>query len=89
MVKQHASEIDVPMCDAGCCQDLTTALKLYKELHIEALPMQRMQMHAAYRWVRADGCGQSDLSQKQLHLQIYQVRAGALSHACTPQLPTR
>ena len=51
MVKQHASEMDVPMLDAGYCQDSTAALTNYKELHTEAVPMQSMQMHA-YNLVR-------------------------------------
>ena len=46
MVKQHAIEIDVPMLYAGCCQDSTAALKVYKELHTETVTMQRVHMHA-------------------------------------------
>ena len=42
MVKQHAIEIDLPMpLYAGCCQDSTAALKFYKELHTESVPMPK------------------------------------------------
>ena len=46
VVKQHVSEIDVPMLSAGCCQDSTAALNVFKELHTESVLMQGIQMHA-------------------------------------------
>ena len=49
VVKEHASEIDVPMLYAGCCQDSAASLHFSMKLHTESVPMRTIQ--SAYRCI--------------------------------------